>query len=253
MPKELISVYRTDGESFLEAQLSCLARLHSAHVVWKWKYVMNLCGTELPLLTNTQMIKHLQRLNGSTYMFDRRFPEEMRKLRFGKKYKQGNAGKPYKSNEQFGKPPYDMQLYKSSTYCIMSYKFADFVLRHPKATALRKYIKGATSPEEHFYISLYHLPEAPIGEPPSDNLMTLSTSIWLFYPPALAKCNGTGRHGLCIAGVGTMKTISHRSAFFFNKYFEETDHVVMDCLEKRIVTRNKLEQQEDCTQEKMTL
>lgn len=248
MPKELISVYRIYGESILEAQLSCLEMLHSAHATWQWKYVMNLCGTELPLLTNSQIVERLERLNGSTYIPDKNFPDKMRKLRFDKKYKtNSSSGEPYKSNRRFGRPPFNMQLYKSSTYSIMSYNFTHFVLTHPKAISFRKYIKGSMSAEEHFYISLYHLPEAPIRETPSDVHTTLSTCIWMHYVPAQAQCNGRERHGLCIAGVGTMNTISNFSAFFFNKYLATDDHVVMNCLEERIVARNKLEQVKDCT------
>ncbi len=33
---------------------------------------------------------------------------------------------------------------------------------------------------------------------------------------------------------------------FFNKYFMEYDHIVMTCLEERIVTQNKKEYLGDC-------
>ena len=37
-----------------------------------------------------------------------------------------------------------------------------------------------------------------------------------------------------------------RDVFFFNKYFMDYDHVVMDCMERRIVQQNQLEYQRDC-------
>ena len=36
------------------------------------------------------------------------------------------------------------------------------------------------------------------------------------------------------------------TVMFYNKYFMEYDHVVMDCMEKRIVEQNKLEYDRDC-------
>ena len=127
----------------------------------------------------------------------------------------------------------------------MSYKFINFVLTHPKAVAFRKYIKGAPCAEEHFYITLFHLPEAPVGKAPSHPVS--STSIWMYSASASLRCNASQRHSVCIAEVGTMASIRHESAFFFNKYYEHLDHVIMDCAEERIVHRNKFEYFRDCS------
>jgi len=34
---------------------------------------------------------------------------------------------------------------------------------------------------------------------------------------------------------------------FFNKYFMEWDHVVMDCMEQQLVEQNMLEYKQDCS------
>ena len=206
---------------------------------------MNTCGTELPLKTNREMVEHLRKMNGTTYMFTSNFTDILKKERFTYRYLPGPDGQPQQTNQTFGEPPYGIKVYKSSTYCIMSYAFTHFVLTHPKAIALRKYLKGALIAEEHFYVTLYHLPEAPVGEAPIH--LISSSSIWLNSDYERQMCNAKIRHIICIAGVGTMKEVRGRANFFFNKYSEKVDHVIMDCAEKLIVQRNILEYSNDCS------
>ena len=199
---------------------------------------MNLCGTELPLATNRDMVERLRLLGNTTYIPTGGVDERTWRIRFTNKYLPDRKGYPRKTNETFGKPPFGMKLYKSSTYVIMTYAFANFVLR-----------KGSLNSEEHFYSTLFHLREAPVGKAPIEP--TLSVSIWINdYSANIAhermKCNGEERNEVCIAGVGTMKSINTSEAFFFNKYFARQDHVIMDCVEERIVARNRLEYSKDC-------
>ena len=126
----------------------------------------------------------------------------------------------------------------------MSYVFIHFILMHPKAIALRIYLKGVVLAEKHFYITLFHLPEAPVGKSPIHQIS--STRIWMFSDNSHLKCNAAERHHVCIAGVGTMKSIHKSSTFFFNNYSEELDHIIMDCAEKRIVQKNIQEYSKDC-------
>ena len=246
VPRKLISVYWGLGESLLEAQMSCLEALRSARESWKWKYAINLAGTELPMVTNRDMVERLIALNGTMFIFTDNFPESMRKYRFSKKYlPDPNTGKRRESKETFGEPPYGMEIYKASTFCIMSFAFVDFLFTHPKANALRKYLEGAICAEEHFFISLYHLPEAPVGNAPFHQHSVYQ--MWTFTKESQQRCNGPMQHDMCIVGVGTMKSIRSMGVFFVNKYSENKDHVIMDCTERRIVEKNKMEYSKDCS------
>ena len=246
VPKKLIAVYWSYGESVLEAQLSCFEALRSARERGKWKYVINLAGTELPLVTHRDIVEHLIALNGTTYIRSSDFPDSMRKYRFSKKYLANpRTGVPQKGNQSFGEPPYSMKLYKANAYMMMSSDFVDFLFTNAKAIALRKYMKGAECAEEHFYITLYHLPEAPVGNATVHR--NVISAVWVFSNASHQTCSATVRNHLCIAGVGTMKFINSASEFFFNKYSENHDHVIMDCAEKRIVEKNKMEFAKDCS------
>ena len=65
-------------------------------------------------------------------------------------------------------------------------------------------------------------------------------------------CEGRMVHFICILGVGDLDQIFHwgvdrrTPVFFFNKYFMEEDHVVMDCMEERLIQQNMKEHAKDC-------
>ena len=57
-------------------------------------------------------------------------------------------------------------------------------------------------------------------------------------------------HNICIVDAGDFKRILHatnygKMALFHTKYFMEYDHVVMDRMEERIISKNRLEYLED--------
>jgi len=66
-------------------------------------------------------------------------------------------------------------------------------------------------------------------------------------------CKGRIVHSICILSSGDLPMAyskgvnARRPTFFFNKYFMEWDHVVMDCMEQRLVEQNMLEYKQDCS------
>ena len=82
---------------------------------------------------------------------------------------------------------------------------------------------------------------------------TVDTCIWMVSRQARRHpqefCKGSVVHNICILSSGDLPTVysnAHRPTFFFNKYFMERDHVIMDCMEERIVKQNRLEYENDC-------
>ena len=253
-PRKLTTIFYIQGESILEAQLSCLELIRDAHVTWKWRYVMNLCGTELPLLTNREIVDGLRRMQGRMSIDDDDFPESMMIDRFSFRYKidQQSRQPIVDYTDTFGPPPFGIKLHKSTTYNIMSYSFTEFILTNFVAIALRKYIKGAGNAEEHFYASLFWLPEAPVKEPDGETHMRLTASIWESSPNSNLTCRGTFRNEVCIVGVANLNYIRGyqklKKHLFFNKYFSSQDHVIMNCVEEHLVRQNQLEYLKDCHQ-----
>ena len=170
---------------------------------------MNLCGTELPLLTNREIVEGLRQMGGEMYIDSNDFPAIMKKNRFTFRYKlDGHSGHPKQdTKDHFGPPPFGMKLHKSSTYNLMSYPFTQFILTHYMAKALRDFLKGAGNAEEHFYSTLLRLPQAPVEEAKTDIRMRLTASIWEAYPNSNLTCRGTFRNHVCIVGVADINYV----------------------------------------------
>ena len=238
--------------SLLEAQLSCLSDL----VQWreklpeenKWKYVINLCGKELPLVSTNATVSALSKLNGTSSIIvthEKKFNDEVRRRLYGMTV------------------PHNIALYKSMAYVALSYQFIIFLLKNPTAVELRLFFKGCTIPEEFFYATIYMLPGAPGGYDPK--LRSLYFHVTRYIWRNTAPCNGKHIHWICIITAGDMKMVAgetsphglaagyggvrpgEATALFHNKYFMEFDHTVMDCMEERLVGMNRLEYQQDCS------
>ena len=241
VPEELISV-RWGHHSIMDAQMSCMKEL----LLWrekqpehlKWRYVINLCGKELPIVTTHDIVAKLTKLNGSSS-----FPVS----KVDKNAKISLARLRRKTI------PFNLTYYKSATYGAISYKFAQFLHTNETAIKVYEFFRGCDMPEEHFYATLYMMPGIPGGyDPKLDDLyFTIDMYMWMYTKAQKAKCGGKVVHSICIVSVPDLPEILNRSkdgklAIFSNKYFMEMDHVVMDCMEERLVARNRLEYKQDC-------
>ena len=239
--------------SIMDAQLNCMQDLMRFKPS-RWRYAINLCGRELPLKTNREIVQSLIKLNGSSAMNSGEVPPDLARLNFRSVLYNGNVRR---TRKKLGPVPYSLKFYKSMNYMALTRPFVSFLLTHEKAVALREYLKDVKTPEEHFYSTLYQLPDVPGGPPKQGTVMpNVVTCIWMFSDYAQHHqqelCKGNIVHHICILSSGDLHTVyskgvsAHRPTFFFNKYFMEWDHVIMDCMEERIVKQNRLEYENDC-------
>ncbi len=231
-------------KSIMESEMCCYKDLMNIRDKQakkdKWKYVINLCGKELPLTTNHEMVSHLVNLNGASMVEAELVPNN-----------------DYESLSRLNNPvPYNISYAKSSTYMSLSPKFIDFLFTNKTAIALYEYFKGNDIPEEHFFPTVYMLPNIPGGRNTNlsqDNKFIVSRYAWIIgIDKSATMCQGKEIHHICIVESGDLNWLlssntshSDTKAFFHNKYFMENDHIVMDCMEERIVARNKLEYEND--------
>ena len=80
----------------------------------------------------------------------------------------------------------------------------------------------------------------------------IEVSIWLAKlspSDVLERCSGFKRHAVCIVAIGDLHRVYeigvNKNSLFFNKYFMEVDHVIMDCMEERLAKQNMLEYARD--------
>ena len=255
---KLESVYYAH-HTIVDAQLNCMQDLLKFDPS-RWKYTINLCGRELPLMTNREIVQTLMKLNGSSVIKLWEFSKQETLLRFV--YKIGLAHTVYYtifgytslSWSKLVHMPHGIKLYKASNYMALTRPFVSFLLTNETAIELREYMKDVIIADEYFYASLYGLPGVPGGPPKITYHSTtpkVAARIWSHWNPPIM-CKGRMVHGICVLSSGDLASIysigvnANKPTFFFNKYFMEWDHVVMDCMEERLVERNKLEYVNDC-------
>ena len=257
LPTKLEKVFY-QHHTIMDSQLNCYKDLLN-YQTWRWKYVINLCGRELPLKTNREIVRSLKTLKGGSAIETQ--PVQMSRGflardRFTWKAEENyTSGKLHYTHSRLGPPP--IPIYKSFNFVAVSRPFVDFFVNDRKAIQFRNYLKDVKIPEEEFYASLVHLPKVPGGLPPHRApLPTVDKYIWMNKHTQtrsrLESCEGRMVHFICIVGVGDLDQIYRwgvlrkTPVFFFNKYFMEEDHVVMDCLEERLLQQNKREYEMDC-------
>ncbi len=219
-------------KSLMESQMQTYSDLmdirESLATASQWKYVINLSGKELPIATNYEIVKQLVECNGTSvvkvHKIKRHYEDHLKRLR----------------NQTI---PFSLPLYKSLTFMTLSFKFIRFLLNNDTAVHLYIFFKTVVIPEEHFFASVYMLPNVPGGYDP-DMGLNLHT-VQVFWKGSGRKCNGLYVHKICIVKAGDLRRILEASnygkkAFFHNKYFKENDYTVMDCMEERIFFKEQV-------------
>ena len=243
-----------EHSSIMEAQMMCMNKIQHDFPDWKWKYMMILCGRELPFSSNRVIVDILHSLRGASIINPRIPPQNQVERRLIYKYEfDPKTGKLQQSAKKLGKPPHNITIYLSSNYVALSREFVKFIFTSQKAIDFRRYMQPVLVAEELFYASLYKLPEAPKGDS-----QTASTKLTITKPYWVTKrnrksCPGRVVHYICILSTPDLPRIirdathSRNPPFFFNKYFMEDDPVIMDCIERRLVEQNMLDYFNDCT------
>ena len=76
--------------SIMDAQLNCMQDLMRFKPS-RWRYAINLCGRELPLKTNREIVQSLIKLNGSSAMDSGEVPPNLARLNFRSVLYNGNV------------------------------------------------------------------------------------------------------------------------------------------------------------------
>ena len=231
--------------TIMDAQVSCMSDLVNYREKQdknsQWKYVINLCGKEVPLQSTKEIVKNLISMNGSSSVIARSIPDS-------------ESGTTYRLKNKT--VPFNLTFYKSMTYMALSTSFVTFLLRNATAQSLYQFFRGTRNPDEHFYATLFHMPGATGGynaEIAHKKYLEVSHYFWrMSIKSRVLPCYGRTVHHICIVNHADLPRIMQETkngstALFHNKYFMENDHVIMDCMEERIVAINKLEYELECS------
>lgn len=137
----------------LEAQLSCMSDLLEVRNKFPWKYTTTLCGKEIPLRTNREMVTLLQKMDGDSVLRAHEFlPGEYSSKMHKMVIKDDMCKRTWTTHN---KPvPYRLKLLKSMAYFSLTPEFTNFIVNSPEAKALYNFVKPIKGPEEVYYGTL---------------------------------------------------------------------------------------------------
>lgn len=143
------------GISRLQADLNCMEDLVRSDV--RWKHVINLCGQDFPMKTNSEVIRYLKsKWNGKNLTPGVIQPDHI-KYRTQVSYKEfvhDGTSYVYPSKEEKVGPPNNITLYFGTAYYALTKEFVQFVLTDKRAKDLLEWSKDTYSPDEHYWVTL---------------------------------------------------------------------------------------------------
>ncbi len=249
--------------TILEAHLICLKELSYSPL--PWKYVIDLHGTELPVVTNRDIVEGLEPLQGINPIKEGSSISDIDPNSITYQ-KMTNKAVLYShrvgmklTRQPLGPVPFNMTLYKSadSPNSAFSRDFVYFILTDPRGVALFEYLQDVLSAVEFFFNTLNMLPDAPGGKHErqlrerSHGKIRLPNIVVRHWKNLNRACTESYyRHRICIVSASDFywlySSSKARRVYFLNKYLMDYDHVVMDCMEETLLKRNVEEYRRDC-------
>ncbi|KAM9813332.1 beta-1,3-galactosyl-O-glycosyl-glycoprotein beta-1,6-N-acetylglucosaminyltransferase 7 [Neosynchiropus ocellatus] len=220
------------GFSRLQADLNCMEDLAKSKV--RWRKVINLCGQDFPIKTNLELVQHLQRENWREKNITPgiKQPVKMRP-RTELQYTEGGGSHVKCLGVKKSPPPHNIQIYFGTAYYAVTRQFVEFVLSSQKARDLLEWSRDTYSPDEHFWVTLNHLPEAPGSNIDGGWAGNVRAIKWSDQAGKYHNgCKGRYVRDICVYGEGDLQWIINTDNMFANKFESKTSPEALDCLEQ---------------------
>ncbi|XP_076813405.1 beta-1,3-galactosyl-O-glycosyl-glycoprotein beta-1,6-N-acetylglucosaminyltransferase-like [Clavelina lepadiformis] len=229
------------GFSRLQADINCMEDLVNVPVgLNNWTYLINLCGQDYPLQTNLEIVKKLKTYNGRNVIAgtDKLQPGIVQRTKWvhrmenyttedGKQERRMIQTKELKSP-----PPFNMTILKNLAYNVYTRRFLRWVIfESEKAKALLEWSRDTLTPDEHYWLMLDALEEAP-GRRGQISLSHPARYIKWKSPENF--CSGYWRHFSCVFGAGDVNQLIQKQAIFANKFDVEHDRLPLTCLRRHL-------------------
>ncbi|XP_053303925.1 beta-1,3-galactosyl-O-glycosyl-glycoprotein beta-1,6-N-acetylglucosaminyltransferase 4 [Spea bombifrons] len=207
----------------------------------QWNYVINLCGQDMPLKSNFELVWELKKLAGRNMLESSR-PSDIKKERY--MYHHNVIKVPYfdylqmpiKTPIKKDPPPSNIEMFVGSAYFVLSRAFIKYVLESSLAKDFLIWSEDTYSPDEHFWATLVRVPGVPGEIPRTDKDVTDLDSKtrlvkWIYleeslYPP----CTGTHIRSVCVYGAAELRWLLRFGHWFGNKFDPRVDPILTKCL-----------------------
>ncbi|KAM4597508.1 beta-1,3-galactosyl-O-glycosyl-glycoprotein beta-1,6-N-acetylglucosaminyltransferase 7 [Polymixia lowei] len=222
------------GFSRLQADVNCMRDLARSKV--GWRKVVNLCGQDFPVMSNLELVRYLQ----SKEWRDRNMTPGVKQLATMKhrtqfQHREITGSHVVLKSRRLKKrpPPHSLQIYFGTAYYALTRNFVDFVLESPVARDLLEWSKDTFSPDEHYWVTLNRIKEAPGNYIDGGWNGAIRAIKWRDQEgTAHNGCKGRYVRDICIYGLEDLAWIINRNSMFANKFESGSFPEALDCLEQ---------------------
>uniref|UniRef100_A0A3P9J8K9 Glucosaminyl (N-acetyl) transferase family member 7 n=1 Tax=Oryzias latipes TaxID=8090 RepID=A0A3P9J8K9_ORYLA len=220
------------GYSRLQADLNCMKDLIRSNV--GWKKVVNLCGQDFPIKSNLELVQYMQ----SREWRDKNLTPGVKqpahiRSRTEFQHQEIVGSHVIQKGEKKKPPPDNLQIYFGTAYYALTRAFVDFVLKSPIALNLLKWSRDTYSPDEHYWVTLNHLKEAPGSRVDGGWEGDIRAIKWRDQEGTNHQgCKGHYVRDICVYGMGDIEWIINNNNMFANKFESNAYPEALDCLEQ---------------------
>ncbi|XP_060705865.1 beta-1,3-galactosyl-O-glycosyl-glycoprotein beta-1,6-N-acetylglucosaminyltransferase 7-like [Hemiscyllium ocellatum] len=223
------------GFSRLQADINCMQELAGSPL--RWQYVINLCGQDYPLKTNRELVRFLKSQRRSRNITPGVPQPEHMKPRTVHVHREHLApGQSYviqTSAKKAGGVPHGLKLYFGSAYYVLTRGFVDFVLQDVRARDLLQWSRDTYSPDEHYWVTLNRIADAPGADPDAGWEGNVKLVKWLDQTKVSHDgCKGHYVRNICVYGLGDLEWLVQKDFLFANKFEVKSHPLVAQCLER---------------------
>ncbi|KAJ8002416.1 hypothetical protein DPEC_G00158660 [Dallia pectoralis] len=235
--------------SRVQADLNCMEDLLKSPV--QWRYLLNTCGTDFPIKTNTEMVQSLKLLNGKNSM-ESETTNDYKKRRW--QYHHNVTDTVVWTNVKKSPPPISTPMFSGNAYFVVSRAFVHHVMESQEIRTFLEWEKDTYSPDEHIWATLQRIPSVPGSNPPNikyeqSDMNSIARLVkWSYHAGDVRSgapyphCSGDYRRAVCVYGAGDLQWLLKHHHLLANKFDPEVDDVAIRCLESYL--RFKLTQKE---------
>ncbi|XP_068598454.1 beta-1,3-galactosyl-O-glycosyl-glycoprotein beta-1,6-N-acetylglucosaminyltransferase 7 [Brachionichthys hirsutus] len=221
------------GFSRLQADVNCMKDLAGSSI--GWRKVVNLCGQDFPLMSNLELVQYMK----SKEWRDRNMTPGVKQplhMRYRTKFQYRQVVGSHVAFKGWGikksPPPHKLQVYFGTAYYALTRAFVDFVLKSSIAHDLLEWSKDTYSPDEHYWVTLNHIQDAPGSYIDGEWEGNIRAIKWREQGTAHDGCKGHYVRDICIFAVGDLPWIINKNSMFANKFESDTYPEALDCLEQ---------------------
>ncbi|CAF0923039.1 unnamed protein product [Adineta ricciae] len=229
--------------SRLQADINCMEDLIKYP---SWKYLLNAANSELPLKTNSELVKILTIYRGYNDIEGRWKSRNVHRTEYSWQVIDTASGNQEqvpqirKTDEKKKPPPGNVEIVKGSAYGAFSRAFIEFVHTSSIAKELLDWSRDTYSPDEHYWATLNYNTHL---HPPGGYKAKSDPTNWTarFVNWGERNCYGRIIRGICVFGTVDLPTLFNRHELFANKFHINADPIAYQCLEELLVNKSKLD------------